>query len=94
MEELYLSVDKAMPLSLEAIIISHNIATSGGGVYAVRGNIVITQSTITDNRAGSSGGGAYCIGDHNSLESVHVTTDTHDGQELSNRNIYYWQPTV
>ncbi|MEU2666021.1 right-handed parallel beta-helix repeat-containing protein [Micromonospora sp. NPDC007220] len=62
--------------------ISHNRTSSiGGGVFDNRGDIVLTQSEITDNTAGTDGGGLVTFSDGRlSLEKVVVARNYADGE--------------
>ncbi|MFY1594979.1 right-handed parallel beta-helix repeat-containing protein [Micromonospora sp. WMMD737] len=62
--------------------ISHNRTSSiGGGVFDNRGDIVLTQSEITDNTAGTDAGGLVTFSDGRlSLEKVVVARNHADGE--------------
>ena len=46
-------------ITISNCVISHDTASTGGGIYNVNGSVWITGGSVSNNRARSSGGGIY-----------------------------------
>ena len=49
---------------------------SGGGISCVSGNLVVTDSLISNNWAADSGGGIYCLGGNLSIDGSTISGNT------------------